>query len=381
MKSSYVSTFRWLKIPTGVSLNTSTASIKVWTTYQLVATIIPTWAQNKKIIRSSSNNNIATVNQNWLVTAISVWNVTITATTDMWWYVASCACILYVIHTTWVSLNVNSVLIKKNSTYQLVATVTPADTSYPQVTRSSSNTSVATVNSSWLVTRKSDGNCTITVTTVDWWYTASCAVTCKSEETITVNFDSTTEVTNAWFVFQAINYGWLTVSWWSLVVNANHNDSWWLIYKDVSNYDEWTFQTRVYMQWTSRWWDQHISVAWWDFTWNIRSNNWPQHYFSMTTSSWYTGGSWISDWTTWDPVYSWSWGFTWRYVYEIKYENWTYTLTRYNDTSEVTESSTYTHRKVYTWLWKAAQVWIFLRTWFTSQNYNKADWMKLIYVG
>ncbi len=284
------------------------------------------------------------------------------------------------IAVTWITLDQHSIsLITAWQTEQLTYTVTPAWAEENNVTWSTSNPSIATVSSTWLVTCVTPGECVITVTTVDWWFTDTCNIVQEVEHIVMVNFDSNQEATDAWYVFQAIDYWWVTTSWWNLVVNANHNDSWWLIYRDINSYNKWKFQTRVYMQGTSWWWDQHVAVAWWDFTWNVRNSNWPAHYFSMTTSSWYTWGSWISDWTTWDPVYSWSWWFTWRYVYEISYDNWTYVLTRYNDTSEVTEESTYTHRKTFTWLWRAWNVGIFLRTWFTSENYIKADWAKLIY--
>lgn len=259
-------------------------------------------------------------------------------------------------------------------TEQLTATTIPASpVENVSLNWSSSDTSVATVDNTWLVTCVTPWECTITVTTTPWSYTASCDISNITE--IVVNFDSNDEVTSKWFVFQAIDYGGLTTSWGNLVVNANHNDSWWLIYTDVSSYTKWTFQARTYMQWSAWWGDHHISVAWWDFTWNVRTTNWPQHYFNMTTTSWYTWGSWISDWVNWWNQYSASWWFTWWYVYEIKYDNWTYTMTRYNDTALVTDESTYTDRVVYTWLWAPWNVWIFMRTWYTYQNYILTDWV------
>ncbi len=62
-------------------------------------------------------------------------------------------------------------------THQLTATVLPSDADNNAVTWSSSNTSVATVSSTGLVTAVAAGNATITVTTVDGNKTATCAVT------------------------------------------------------------------------------------------------------------------------------------------------------------------------------------------------------------
>lgn len=82
------------------------------------------------------------------------------------------------VSVTGVSLNDNSETISKyGDPYQLIATVSPNNASNKNVTWTSSNTSVATVSSTGLVTPKAAGNTTITVTTVDGGYTATCAIT------------------------------------------------------------------------------------------------------------------------------------------------------------------------------------------------------------
>lgn len=77
---------------------------------------------------------------------------------------------------TGVTLNKTSIILNEGSTTTLVATVTPNDATNKDVTWSSSNTSVATVNSSGKVTAKSSGNAVITVTTDDGGFTATCNV-------------------------------------------------------------------------------------------------------------------------------------------------------------------------------------------------------------
>ena len=64
-----------------------------------------------------------------------------------------------------------------NTSETLVATVLPNNATNKGVTWSSNNTSVATVSNTGLVTAKSTGNATITVTTVDGGFSATCAVT------------------------------------------------------------------------------------------------------------------------------------------------------------------------------------------------------------
>jgi uncharacterized protein YjdB len=78
---------------------------------------------------------------------------------------------------TSVSLNVSTFPLTTGNTYQLVATVLPSGATNKAVSWSSSNGSVATVNSSGLVTGVASGTATITVTTADGNYTATATAT------------------------------------------------------------------------------------------------------------------------------------------------------------------------------------------------------------
>ena len=75
-----------------------------------------------------------------------------------------------------VTLDESSITLVVGGNQTLVATVTPADADDKSVTWSSSNSSVATVTDG-VVTAVSPGTVTITVTTVDGGYTATCQVT------------------------------------------------------------------------------------------------------------------------------------------------------------------------------------------------------------
>jgi len=193
----------------------------------------------------------------------------------------------------------------------------------------------------------------------------------------TKNFDSTAEfTTEGWS--NVISYGnGLWVTWWLLY------PAWWWsdwaghLKKNISAIWEWKCQVRMYLQSSTRWWDQVFNVNGWMFpvqeTTNRNKNPW--HYINMTTASsyWWTSGIW--DWTTQWSEYSSSWWFTGRFVYEIYYNNWIYRITRYNDTTTVTDISTYTHRSTFTaWLWQ--DLILKLRYWFDYENYNRVDWLR-----
>ena len=81
------------------------------------------------------------------------------------------------IPVTGVTLNKTSLGLTVGGSERLTATVTPSDATDKSVTWTSSNTAVATVDSSGTVTAVSTGTAAITVTTADGTKTATCAVT------------------------------------------------------------------------------------------------------------------------------------------------------------------------------------------------------------
>lgn len=85
------------------------------------------------------------------------------------------------IAVTGVSLNTTSKTLKIGETTTLTPTITPSNATNKNVTWTSSNTSVATVSSTGLVTAKSAGTANITCKTSDGGYTATCKVTVSNE--------------------------------------------------------------------------------------------------------------------------------------------------------------------------------------------------------
>ena len=69
---------------TAITLNKSSISLTtVGQTSQLTATLTPSWSTST-VSWSSSNTSIATVSSSWLVTCVTPWSCTITATTNNW---------------------------------------------------------------------------------------------------------------------------------------------------------------------------------------------------------------------------------------------------------------------------------------------------------
>lgn len=112
-----------------------------------------------------------------------------------------------VITVTGVTLNKNKVTKTVGETEQLTATVAPADASNTNVTWTSSNDAIATVDANGKVTALSAGTTDIVVTTQDGNKTAVCVVTVKSPYTIKIGEEEEVEITNAFAVYHGKSEG------------------------------------------------------------------------------------------------------------------------------------------------------------------------------
>ena len=123
-----------------------------------------------------------------------------------------------VIHVTGVTLNKSSISIAKDKTFKLEATVTPNDAADKSVTWSSSDATIATVDSNGVVSGVASGDVTITVTTVDGGFTAQCSVSVSNHD-YSEEYLSFTALEDATFTFtKATQYSidggdtWVTLS-------------------------------------------------------------------------------------------------------------------------------------------------------------------------
>lgn len=164
---------------TGVSLDVSTATIPAGSTYQLTATIAPVDASNKAVAWTSSNESIATVNLTGLITAVADGDTTITAKSEEGSFPAVCTVTVSstAVAVNGVSLNKTAAAIDKGLTETLIATIEPAGATNQNVTWTSDNESVATVDSLGVVTAVGAGEATITVKTAENGKIAYCIVT------------------------------------------------------------------------------------------------------------------------------------------------------------------------------------------------------------
>jgi uncharacterized protein YjdB len=173
---------------TGVSVSPTTANVGIGSTQQLSATLTPANATNQSVTWTSSNTTVASVNATGLVTGVATGTSTITVTTADGNKTATTAITVAVIPVTGVSVSPAVASLYTGNTQQITATVAPANATNKAVSWSSSNTAVATVNTSGLVNAVGAGTANITVTTQNGNKTAVATITVNANVTFTVNF-------------------------------------------------------------------------------------------------------------------------------------------------------------------------------------------------
>lgn len=147
---------------TGVSLNYDKKDIFVGDSMTLVATVSPADATNK-LVKWSSDSEIASVTSDGVVTANRSGTAVITATTVDGDYKAECTLTLLQ-RATGVAIDKTEIKFNRGETYQLNATVLPEDCYNKNYKWTSANEEIATVDDTGLVTGIAPGEVVLTCT-------------------------------------------------------------------------------------------------------------------------------------------------------------------------------------------------------------------------
>lgn len=147
---------------TQLKLSASAKSVHIGYTLQLTPEYIPANATVKSVTWSSSNEKVATVDENGVVTGLSKGSTTIKAKAadGSGRYATYGVTVLQ--QPTSIELSDTDFIVNSNSYKSLKATVLPQNTNNKKVTWSSSDTSIATVTSGGRVNPVGPGTCTIT---------------------------------------------------------------------------------------------------------------------------------------------------------------------------------------------------------------------------
>ncbi|MGC5326597.1 Ig-like domain-containing protein [Brevibacillus sp. SYSU BS000544] len=154
-----------LVVPERVILTPNQATINIGQTVQFSAKVLPDQV-NQKVIWSSSNTTIATVDQTGLVRGDKDGTVTIKATTEDGTKFGE-AIVNVVTPVTAITLSPTQKTLRINEQFKLIASVVPENATNKAINWSSSNPSVATVDENGVVTGVQAGKAIITVSSAE----------------------------------------------------------------------------------------------------------------------------------------------------------------------------------------------------------------------
>lgn len=174
---------------TGLSLIEDTITLNPGEQAYIMPSVMPNNATNQSVMWLSSNESVATIDDNNIgpadggkvrITSLTGGSATITAKTLDGSFVATCE-VTVTQTVTSVLLDQTEIDIYVGDTVSLTATVNPSNATNKNVSWSSDNGSVATVENG-TITAVAEGTATITVTTQDGGFTDTCTVTVNAAQ-------------------------------------------------------------------------------------------------------------------------------------------------------------------------------------------------------
>ena len=180
-----------------IILSRTSASLKATETVTLVATVSPANASDKTIVWSSSNSEIASVDANGVVTAVAVGNATIYAASSSTPNVkAQCSITVVPTPVSSIVLSSNALSLQVGETAKLSAEISPETATNKDISWSSVNSSIATVDADGNINALSLGSTQIKASATDGsGVTSLCQVTVVPTPagSITINTPERTE--------------------------------------------------------------------------------------------------------------------------------------------------------------------------------------------
>lgn len=181
---------------TAVDLDYTSITLKLNEQFRLTTKITPEDASNKTIIWSSSDTNVATVNEEGMVKAVGSGSATILAKSQDSGATSMCNVTVYQPVTS-ISISNETMSVRKGTEFWLNATALPENAMNKEILWTSNDTSIAIVDQNGKVSTLEAGNCVITATSQDSGVMAKCILTVLQPITgISLNYSSRTIMKN-----------------------------------------------------------------------------------------------------------------------------------------------------------------------------------------
>ena len=175
---------------TGIKVSPDTLTLtKKGETAQLTAEVTPSYADNKRVTWQSSDEKVATVDENGKVTAVGNGTATITATSVSGSYTAAVSVTVKIpVEIQKLTIEAEKeTLTKIGESTELKVKIEPENADLQKLIWKSHNEKIAIVNENGKVTAVGNGTAEITVTTEDGKITASIMITVKVPDEPTIN--------------------------------------------------------------------------------------------------------------------------------------------------------------------------------------------------
>lgn len=160
-----------------IQFASSTLEIYNGDSYTLQATVFPENTSNKTLKWSSSNTAVATVDANGTITPIKAGTTTITATAQDGSGVKASCKITILQHVESIALNYEALDLEIEDVFTLKATIAPSNASNKNVSWSSSDNTIVSVDQNGLCTALQIGDAIIKAESEDGAFSATCSIT------------------------------------------------------------------------------------------------------------------------------------------------------------------------------------------------------------
>ena len=174
-----------------IILSPTSVTVKEGLTSQITATVMPENATNRELVWTTSDASVAIVDNTGKVTGVKKGTATITVKTKDGKVKATVTVNVEANEVEKITLSSDKLSLKVGSTSKITATVTPENATDKELVWTTSDASIATVDSTGKVTGVKKGTVTITAKTKDGKVKATCTVNVEAIEVKSITLNPT----------------------------------------------------------------------------------------------------------------------------------------------------------------------------------------------